>query len=128
MTGNNAASPQDAFTHFAGKLSYETDPADIAYAIKHDEVDFVLVDARRPSAYRQAHLPGAVNVPETGITEDWLAGLPADRLLVTYCWGPACNGSTKAAMKIAALGRPVKEMIGGIEYWTREGYPTIAES
>ena len=27
-------------------------------------------------------------------------------------------------MKLAALGREVKEMIGGLEYWVREGWPT----
>lgn len=27
-------------------------------------------------------------------------------------------------MRIAALGRPVKELIGGFQYWVREGWPT----
>jgi rhodanese-related sulfurtransferase len=41
-----------------------------------------------------------------------------------YCWGPGCNGATKAAMQLSALGFPVKEMIGGMEYWAeRERYP-----
>lgn len=114
----------DAYQHFAAKLAFETDPADVAEALKTGDVDFVLVDTRAKGHYTKSHLPGAINVPETGITEDWLATLPADKLIVTYCWGPGCNGSTKAAMKIAALGRPVKEMIGGIEYWLRDGYAT----
>jgi rhodanese-related sulfurtransferase len=42
---------------------------------------------------------------------------------VTYCWGPGCNGATKAALEFAKLGYPVKEMIGGFEYWAREGLP-----
>jgi hypothetical protein len=29
----------------------------------------------------------------------------------------------KAARELAALGRPVKEMLGGVEYWVREGHP-----
>src|SRR5207245_11627846 len=44
------------------------------------------------------------------------------RSVVVYCWGPACNAATKAAVRLAALGFRVKEMIGGIEYWDREGY------
>jgi rhodanese-related sulfurtransferase len=38
--------------------------------------------------------------------------------------GPGCNGSTRAAARLAALGFQVKELIGGLEYWKREGYPT----
>jgi rhodanese-related sulfurtransferase len=43
--------------------------------------------------------------------------------IVTYCWGPGCNSSTKAALKLASLGFKVKEMIGGLEYWRHEGLP-----
>jgi rhodanese-related sulfurtransferase len=45
-------------------------------------------------------------------------------LLVTYCWGPACNAATKGAERLSRYGRPVKEMIGGLEYWIREGHAT----
>ena len=38
-----------------------------------------------------------------------------------YCWGPACNGASKAAARLAAQGYRVKEMLGGIEYWRKEG-------
>ncbi len=43
--------------------------------------------------------------------------------VVVHCWGPGCNGAQKAALEFAKLGRPVKEMIGGFEYWAREGFP-----
>ncbi|WP_018352916.1 rhodanese-like domain-containing protein [Longispora albida] len=122
VTAHPAAAPADAFRHFAGKLAYETDPADVAQALKNGETDFVLVDTRAKGNYTKSHLPGAIHLGE--ITEESLAAIPAGTLIVTYCWGPACNGSTKAAMKIAALGRPVKEMIGGFEYWVREGWAT----
>ncbi|MFE5737948.1 rhodanese-like domain-containing protein [Streptomyces celluloflavus] len=39
-----------------------------------------------------------------------------------YCWGPGCDGATRAALALARLGYRVKEMLGGIEYWIREGY------
>ena len=38
-------------------------------------------------------------------------------------WGPGCNAATNAAARLAALGRSVKEMLGGFEYWVREGHP-----
>ncbi|MNI96727.1 hypothetical protein D3C73_1552420 [compost metagenome] len=40
-----------------------------------------------------------------------------------YCWGPACNGASKACARLAAAGYRVKEMLGGIEYWRKEGGP-----
>jgi 3-mercaptopyruvate sulfurtransferase SseA len=43
-----------------------------------------------------------------------------------YCWGPGCNGATRSAHLIARLGYPAKEMIGGFEYWAREGLPVDA--
>ncbi len=124
LTEIPAADPATAHAHFTAKLAFEVDPADVAEAMKLGDTGFVLVDTRAQGAYTKSHLPGAINVPATGITGDWLAQLPAGALIVTYCWGPACNGSTKAARRIAALGYPVKEMIGGFEYWVREGFQT----
>jgi hypothetical protein len=43
-------------------------------------------------------------------------------VVVTYCWGPGCNGATRAAYELARLGYPVKEMIGGYQYWVEEGF------
>ena len=48
--------------------------------------------------------------------------------MVTYCWGPGCNGATRAALEFALLGYPVKEMLGGFEYWVREGLPVVTET
>lgn len=42
--------------------------------------------------------------------------------VVVHCWGPGCDGATRAALALARLGFRVKEMLGGIEYWIREGY------
>ena len=96
--------------------------ADVAAALRAGDPGFVLIDARSPEAYAAGHLPGAVSLPHASIDADALAALP-DEPIVTYCWGPGCNGATRAAARVAALGREVKEMIGGYEYWVREGHP-----
>src|SRR2546430_10671990 len=31
-----------------------------------------------------------------------ISSLPRDKVIVAYCWGPGCNGSTRAAAKLAA--------------------------
>lgn len=122
VTAVPAAEPATAHAHFAGRLAVETDADDVAAAIAAGRRDFVLVDARSPAAYAAAHLPGAISLPHALIGEDTLADLPAG-LLVVYCWSPGCNAATKAAAALTALSRQVKEMLGGFEYWVREGHP-----
>ena len=109
-----------ALEHFARRLEVETDVADVAAAMEADEVDFVLLDSRSRASYDEGHLPGAVHLPE--LTAETVAELP-EGPVVTYCWGPACIGACKAALRLAQLGRPVKEMLGGYEYWARESHP-----
>jgi rhodanese-related sulfurtransferase len=123
VTAVPAADPRTAQAHFLHRLAVETDPADVWAAIKAGAVDFTLVDARAPGAYQKAHLPGAVSLPHARITAETAAALPTG-LLVTYCWGPACNASTRAAAALAGHGRQVKELIGGLDHWIREGLPT----
>ena len=97
--------------YFEQRLAHETDAADVAAELGTDA--YTLVDARSRAAYDATHLPGAIHVQDE---------LP-DGPLVVYCWGPGCNGATKACARLAAEGREVKEMLGGIEYWLREGHP-----
>jgi rhodanese-related sulfurtransferase len=116
------AEPADALRHFESRLAYETDPADVHADLGKGRTDFVVVDARSPEHYAQGHLPGAVNMPVRRITAESTASLDRGVVYITYCWGPGCNGSTRAAARLAALGFRVKEMIGGVEWWERDGY------
>jgi rhodanese-related sulfurtransferase len=117
-----AADAADAQAYFARKLACETDPADVWDDLQRGVADFLLVDTRSAEAYVAGHLPGAISLPHRQITPATVAALPLGKLLVTYCWSPACNAGTKGARKLAALGLPVKEMVGGYEYWLKEGY------
>jgi len=124
VTATPAADCQEAHMFFFNKLRYETDPSDVYTDMKNGVTDFILVDVRSPKAYGQSHAVGAINLPQIRIDERTTGELPKDKLIVVYCWGPGCNGATKAAAKLSALGFRVKEMIGGIEYWEdRERYP-----
>ncbi len=109
----------DAIAHFSSRLAHETDPADVAAALAAGET-VTLIDARSPKSFAAGHIPGAHNLPRPFTAADVDALPPGE--LITYCWGPGCNGATKAALELAHLGRPVKEMIGGYEYWQREGH------
>jgi rhodanese-related sulfurtransferase len=116
------ADPAVAERHFLDRLAFETDPADVAAQRRDAPDQIVLVDTRSAEAYTEAHIPGAVSLPHATIDAEALAALPPDALVVTYCWSTTCNASTKGAARIAGLGRPVKEMIGGIAAWEAEGF------
>jgi rhodanese-related sulfurtransferase len=116
-----AASPAEAELHFRARLAVETDVADVAAAVRAGEVDFVLVDVRSRAAYEAGHIPGAVSLPYAEIDADALDAL-GDGLVVVYCWGPGCNAAQHGAARVAALGRPVKEMIGGWDGYVAEGF------
>lgn len=109
-------------THFAAKLTFETDASDV-HADQENGVQFALVDSRGAAAWAQGRAVGAIHLPTGLIAEKALDQIPQDMPVVTYCWGPGCNGATRAALEFAKLGYEVKEMIGGFEYWAREGYP-----
>jgi len=111
----------DALTFFAAKLAFQTDVSDV-YAAKDTE-RFTLVDTRALDAWRQGHIPGAVHLPRAVIPLKAKRLLDITKPVVVYCWGPGCDGATKAALELARRGYQVKEMIGGIEYWIREGFP-----
>ncbi|MGQ0804678.1 MAG: rhodanese-like domain-containing protein [Actinomycetota bacterium] len=120
------ASPVLAARHFQWRLGFETDPADVHADLERGGAEFTLVDTRSREAFAAGHIPGAVNVPYAEIDETTAGLPPRDRLAVTYCSSPACNAATKGAAAFAALGYQVKEMLGGLEYWQREGYPIQA--
>ncbi|MEV0533836.1 rhodanese-like domain-containing protein [Kitasatospora sp. NPDC050463] len=117
-----AADPAVAAAHFLARLSFEADVSDVHADLAAGVPGVVVVDSRSEAAWAQGRIPGAVHIPTARIAE--LAPLLIDpsATVVTYCWGPGCNGATRAALAFARLGHPVKEMLGGFEYWAREGF------
>jgi rhodanese-related sulfurtransferase len=113
----------DAVTFFAARLAFQTDVADVHAAFASGDPGFVLADSRSAAAWAQGRIPGAVHLPTAEIPEHATTLLTPGALVVTYCWGPGCNGATRAALALARLGYSVREMLGGLEYWTREGLP-----
>lgn len=111
---------------FAARLRFQTDPADLAAARARGDRPLIL-DVRSPTAWRQGRLPDArlVPLPELG---DRIGEIAPDRQteIVVYCWGPGCNGSTRAGLVLAELGYTrVRELLGGFEYWAREGLAVV---
>lgn len=112
----------DAHAFFSAKLEHETDPSDV-YASQKAGEKLTVVDVRSEEAWAQGRVAGAVHMPYAEIAERAPAEIPADAEVVVYCWSPGCNAGAKGALAFAELGYRVREMIGGFEYWAREGLP-----
>jgi rhodanese-related sulfurtransferase len=121
VTQPGFADPATALAHFERRLGVETDCSDVHDSLK-GEADFVLVDVRGPKLFAAGHVPGAVNIPHKTMTAERMAAYPISTRFVVYCAGPHCNGANKAAIRLAHLGYPVKEMIGGVTGWRDEEF------
>lgn len=113
----------DQLAYYQAKLAYETDSADLRDAMTEGR-DVVVVDGRSSESYEAEHIPGAVSIPHRSISQESLAALSKTPLYVAYCDGIGCNASTKTAVKLATAGFRVKELIGGLDWWKRDGHPT----
>lgn len=109
--------------YFAAKLALETDASDVYAAQKAGE-RFVLVDVRGDDAWAQGRISGALHMPHAEIADRATKELDRSVPVVVYCWSPGCNGGAKGALAFSTAGFDVREMIGGYEYWVREGQPT----
>ena len=112
----------DQVRHYKAKLEYEIDPWDLNESLERGD-KVLLVDTRSPAAYGKSHIPGAVNIPHRTMSAATTAHLDRNALVVTYCDGIRCNGSTKGALNMVQLGFRVKELIGGLDCWRYDGYP-----
>ena len=117
---------QAQLQHYVNKLAYEIDSWDLSVALKDSE-KVIVIDARAPEAYAVEHIPGAINVPHRSMSGESVTQLDRDALIVTYCDGIGCNASTKGALNMTRLGFRVKELMGGLDWWKRDGHPTAGK-
>lgn len=113
----------DAASHYQRKLDFETDSWDLHLALKADK-SVVVIDARSRDAFDAEHIPNAISLPHGEMNAETTADFDKGSLYVTYCDGIGCNASTKGALRMAQLGFRTKELIGGIDWWKRDGHPT----
>lgn len=113
----------DQIKHYADKLEFETDSWDLKAALDNGE-KIIVVDARSTQSYQEEHIPGALSIPHRTMTEESTRHLDRSALVVVYCDGIGCNASIKGALNMARLGFRVKELMGGLDWWKRDGYAT----
>ncbi|MGC9967666.1 MAG: rhodanese-like domain-containing protein [Syntrophobacteraceae bacterium] len=88
----------------------------------------VFVDARPPEVYRHGHIRGALNLPLDSLDEflpDFMAQIPPDSLIITYCDGQICHLSKEVALQLSAKGYShVQVLVNGWSVWKDAGLPT----
>lgn len=99
--------------------SYRQVGTEEAVAIMAEETDYILLDVRTQEEYAQAHIPGAICIPNEAIGSDEIPELPnQDQLILVYC--RSGNRSKQASEKLAKLGYTNIVEFGGINTWTGE--------
>ena len=107
---------------YESKLKYEIDCWDLNEELKSGEI--VVIDTRSKEAYDLEHISSAINMPHRTMTQELVKEWDRSKLYVSYCDGIGCNASTKGALNLTKLGLNVKELLGGLDWWKRDGYPT----
>lgn len=84
-----------------------------------EQSDYLLLDVRTQAEFEQAHIPGALCIPNETIGTDEIPALPdKNQLILVYC--RSGNRSKQAAEKLAQLGYTNIVEFGGINTWTGE--------
>lgn len=112
---------------YEAKLQYETDSWDLSEALKNHE-GVVVIDTRSKEAYAVEHIPSAINLPHRDMSVETTQEFDPTMTYVTYCDGIGCNASTKGAVNLTRLGFKVKELLGGLDWWKRDGHVTVETS
>jgi len=97
-------------------------------ALMDEKKDLVLVDTRTPEEFQEAHIKGAISIPEK-IFDEKLSLLPSDKntLVVLYCNGVKCGKSKKAAKKAETAGyRNLVIYAEGFPVWEEKGLAIVA--
>lgn len=117
---------EERINFYQQKLEFEIDSWDLYESINRGD-NITVIDARSSESYNIEHIPNSINLPHREMSVEKLNGLDKSKLYVTYCDGIGCNASTKGAFNMAKLGFKVKELIGGLDWWKRDGYQTDGE-
>lgn len=120
-----APEPGETVTMMEDKLRFHTDSWDLSVDLKAALAAIAVIDARSRDAYIAGHIPGAVSFPHREMNAETTARLDRSKVYVVYCDGIGCNASTKGAYKLARLGFRTKELLGGLDWWRRDGHPVI---
>jgi rhodanese-related sulfurtransferase len=89
----------------------------------------VVIEAQPPDQYREAHLPGALNIPPDQLQKLAPELIPRkDMEVVVYSAGPTCHASDQVAQELVEMGYSnVRHYAGGKSDWIEADMPIVRE-
>lgn len=93
-----------------------------------DKKSAIFLDARMPEDFEAEHIPGSRSLfceKVDDLYQKLLAGVPKDRIIVTYCSDPECSEAIDLADALVAKGyTKVVILLEGLPGWKDAGYST----
>ncbi len=118
LVGCGGATTGAAFTTGGGEEgAWKTISADEAKAMMDANEGVVILDVRSAEEFAEGHIPGAVLLPHTDITDEAAAqAIPSkDSTVLVYC--RSGNRSATASATLAGLGYTQVYDFGGVRDW-----------
>lgn len=104
-------------------ITYEQISPAEAKALMDNEENYIILDVRTDEEFSEAHIEGAILIPDYEISEKAESLLPdKDQLILIYC--RSGRRSKNAASNLVALGYTNIKEFGGIIDWS---YGTVSE-
>ena len=104
---------------FSKGEGYKRISMDEAKTLMEKEEGYILLDVRTKGEYEIGYIPGAINIPLSGIDEKIISFLPdKSQMILVYC--RSGNRSREASDKLSKLGYSNVLEIGGINAWKGE--------
>lgn len=117
--GNNSVEGGRNVSHTKTADGYYQITPEQAHEIIVRESDYIILDVRTESEYKEAHIPKAVLLPDYEILDRANEVLPdKDKTILVYC--RSGRRSKNASAELAALGYTNVYEFGGIIDWTFE--------
>ena len=115
--GGNSVKGGENVSHTKTADGYYQITPEQAHGIMVRESDYIILDVRTESEYREAHIPNAVLLPDTEILDRAGGVLPdKDKMILVYC--RSGRRSKNASAELAAMGYINVYEFGGIIDWT----------
>ena len=92
--------------------------------------NLVLIDSRIKRDRKQGYIEGSISLPDENTNCQTLSNYLKNktRPMLFYCNGPKCGRSVTAVKKAISCGyKKIYWFRGGIEEWSRKGFPLIKD-
>ena len=104
---------------FDSKAEYRSVFQADAKGMMERETGYVVLDVRHESAFAQAHVPGAINIPNMEIGDERPSELP-DKHQLILVYGQNDKAAIEAAEKLVDLGYTNVVEFGDLDHWPWE--------